>query len=239
MEREKSGWRIWLYLTPVYIIAAVPLIKWTMRVNSSDMALPQDTYTAFNSQEGEIKKKPAVVYTPELSESAYSLNYRSAKDSAQEKRFSYGFTKGYLTRAISNAADIPQTMGRLLNDREVIRGFMSRSTVKAATASPGALEFYLKDGKVIETFMANTAVKRALDDPQTLAAAQSSALVKTLLNTPAGKALLNDPAATAGIISSNPALKRLIADRRIKGLLMSDPKMRACIALVNDSDGHR
>jgi hypothetical protein len=84
-EPEKSGWKIWLYLTPVYIIAAIPLARWTMKINSSDVDLSKDDYRAFNSQEGEIKKSNAVVYSPDLDESGYSVRYRSGHGAEAQK----------------------------------------------------------------------------------------------------------------------------------------------------------
>jgi hypothetical protein len=269
-EIKKSGWKIWLYLTPVYIILAIPLVKWTMKINSSDVDLSKDEYKAFNSQEGEIKKNSAVVYSPDLDESGYSLHYisghsagtqkyasgrketadtkqqdtaraQSAARTAEQKNTSgyqqqpltpiqqreqqsFGFTKGYITYAIGKALNNPKAVSAILNNKYVISGFMSRDTVKAATASPEALANYLKTGNTVNTFMNNSVVQSALNNPQVLAAAASSGMLTALLDTPAGKSLLSNPSAMADIVTSNPELTGLMADPKIMGLLMSNPQ---------------
>ena len=277
-ETKKSGWKIWFYLTPVYILIAIPLAKWTMRVNSSDVDLSKDEYKAFNSQEGEIKKTRPVAYTPELDESGYSLHYKSGiageqkyapkrtetadaeqqaparaqvpapgaaerKNTAggqkpltpmqQREQKSFGFTKGYLTDAIGKAMNNPKAVSAILNNKYVINGFMSRDTVKAATASPEALANYLKRGDPVGSFMNNSIVKSALNNPQVLSAAASSGMMSALLDTPAGKSLLSNPSAMADLVTTNPELIGLMADPKVMGVLMSNPQASSCISQMN------
>ena len=56
-SENKSNWKIWVYLTPVYIIIAVPLLMWMNKINSSDVGLSNEEYNVFNASEGEVKKR--------------------------------------------------------------------------------------------------------------------------------------------------------------------------------------
>lgn len=80
-EEKKSGWKIWVYLTPVYILIAIPLVKWTMKINSSDVPLSSEEVNVFNATEGEVKKRQAQKsYDPGLTDSGYSVRYRSGDE---------------------------------------------------------------------------------------------------------------------------------------------------------------
>lgn len=82
-EQKKSNWKIWVYLTPVYILVALPLVKWTMKINSSDVGLSKEEVNVFNADEGEIKKRKALEnYDPGLTDAGYNVRYR--KDGAAE-----------------------------------------------------------------------------------------------------------------------------------------------------------
>ncbi|MCX5784427.1 MAG: hypothetical protein NTX59_01930 [Elusimicrobia bacterium] len=283
---KKSSWKIWLYLTPVYILIAIPLIQWTKKVNLGDVDVSKDEETVFNSSEGEIKKS-TVVYTPNLEDNVLSLHYkrgsgtqtgdgprepdnaktrgsgktqnpgkaqnpaarpRDTKGAAddrqsplaglrtQEQR-GFGFKEGYLSYAVGKFMNNPKALGAILNNKYVINGFMSRDNVKAATASPQALANYLKSGTAITNFMKDSVVQSAFNNPKALDAMASSGMVTALLDTPAGKALLNNPQAMADIVTANPELLGLMKDPKIMGLLMSNPNASNYINQMNVGGG--
>lgn len=279
--QRRSGWKIWVYLTPVYIILAIPLVKWTLKVNSSDVDLSKEEYNAFNSADGEIKRHRNAGYDPELADAGYSVRYRrsgaepgrlrgdgagrqaaaqAAKSAAERKaragnaapagpaggrsadqaalesnstrareQMSLGNQKGYLSYAVGKVMGSPKAVSALLNNKYVVDGFMSRGTVKAATASPQGLANYLKGGGPA-AFMNSPVVKAALNNPAVVSAVASSGIVAAMLNTPAATALMNDPQALADLINSNPQLMALaMQNPQTFSMLMSNPEVSGLV----------
>ncbi len=288
-EQKKSGWKIWVYLTPVYIILAIPLVKWTMKINSGDVNLSKDEYSAFNAQEGNVKKTADGNYNPDLDDNGYLVRYRSGKggpqagddasakelasaaaqqeraaaadqrkqgktveagqaqgrsanqsalessDTKVKEQVGFGQQKGYLSYAIGKVMGSPKAVGALLNNKYVVDGFMSRGTVKAATASPQGLANYLKsDGPM--NFMSNPVVKAAMSNPAIVSAVASSAIVGAMLNTPAAQALMSDPQALSSLISSNPQLVALaMQNPQTMTMLMSNPDVSGIVGKFDTS----
>lgn len=83
-EQRGSGWKIWLYMTPLYVLLAIPLVKWTMKLNSPDVPISKEDYGAFNSPEGEVKRIEKKEYDPGLSDLGYTVRYRSGNDGPVE-----------------------------------------------------------------------------------------------------------------------------------------------------------
>ena len=278
---NKKSWKIWIYLTPVYILLAIPLVKWTQRINSSDVKLDKDEYSAFNAEEGEIRKSGNDPdYDPGLNDGTLSVRYRSGGGaSADEERraearteakrrevageaaaaeraragqgeyrrragaqaalesadtnaktqMSVGAQKGYLTAAIGKVANNPKAVGALLNNGYVVKGFMGRGTVKAATASPEALANYLK-GPGPMNFMNNPVVKAAMNNPALISAVAGSAMVSAFLETPAAKGLMNNPDALAAMVQNNPQLVNLaMQNPQTLTMMMSNPEVSGIV----------
>lgn len=282
MEGEnKKSWKIWVYLTPVYILLAIPLVKWTQKINSSDVKLDKDEYSAFNAEEGEIKKAPGDPdYDPNLHDGTFSVRYRAGGDAATEEerrmeerteakrravaeekaaqerargdqgqyrqrtgnqaalesadtnaktQMGLGAQKGYLTYAVGKVANNPKAVGALMNNKYVVNGFMSRGTVKAATASPEALANYLK-GSGPANFLNNPVVKAAMNNPAIVSAFASSAMVSAFLETPAAKGLMNNPDALAAMVKDNPQLVNLaMQNPQTMTMLMSNPDVSGIV----------
>jgi hypothetical protein len=280
-EQKRAAWKIWVYLTPVYVLLAIPLVKWTQRINSSDVKLDKDEYNAFNAQDGEIKKTPGDPdYDPGLNDSGYSVRYRSGGAAADEERrveerteakrrevaeekaaderrqaaaqgeyrartggqaalesadtnnktqMSVGAQKGYLTTAVGKVMNNPKAVGALLNNKYVVGGFMSRGTVKAATASPEALANYLK-GPGPMNFLNNPVVKAAMNNPAIVSAVAGSAMVSAFLETPAAKGLMNNPDALAAMVQNNPQLVNLaMQNPQTMTMLMANPDVSGIV----------
>ena len=80
-EENKSSWKIWVYLTPVYVIVAVPLLMWINKINSGDVGLSKEEYNVFNASEGEVKKRQQQQnYDPGLTDIGYTVRYRSGDE---------------------------------------------------------------------------------------------------------------------------------------------------------------
>lgn len=285
-ENKKSPWKIWLYLTPVYIMLAIPLYKWTAKVNSSNVSLSKDEYSAFNAEDGEIKKKGVDGnYDPGLNDAGYSIRYRSGKEGAmdeeaeeeqaaerkkeavaEEKRkqaaaadggqyrartggqaalesadtnaktqMGLGAQKGYLSYAVGKVMNNPKAVSALLNNKYVVNGFMSRGTVKAATASPEGLANYLK-GNGPANFLNNPVVKAAMNNPAIVSAVAGSAIVSAMLNTPAAQGLMNNPDALAKLMESNPQLVGMaMQNPQTLTMMMANPDVSGIVKKFDTS----
>ncbi|MBU2530576.1 MAG: hypothetical protein KKD35_06000, partial [Elusimicrobia bacterium] len=85
-EKKTSGWKIFFYLTPLYIILGYPLYNWHKKINSGDVNLSKDDYGAFSSDEGEIKKPSfAKSHTPKFNDIGYSVSYNTGGESPDEE----------------------------------------------------------------------------------------------------------------------------------------------------------
>jgi len=274
---------IWVYLIPVYVLLAIPLVKWTMKINSSDVKMDKDEYNAFNAQDGSINKAGNKDYDPGLADSGYSIRYRSGKEGAIEEgsvtegaaaetakgagketdesaagkraaadngqyrprtggqaalesaetnmktQMGLGAQKGYLSYAVGKMMNNPKAVGALLNNKYVVNGFMSRASVKAATASPEGLANYLK-GSGPMNFMNNPVVKMAMNNPAIVSAVAGSGMVSAMLDTPAAKALMNDPAALANLVNSNPQLVALaMQNPQTLTMMMGNPEVSGIV----------
>ncbi|MEA3307376.1 MAG: hypothetical protein U9Q34_06290 [Elusimicrobiota bacterium] len=89
-NKKNSGWKIFFYLTPVYVILAYPLYNWHKKINSENINLRQDEYSIFSSKEGETKKPSSFsLYEPKFQDVGYSVNYKSGGETLED---SYGKT---------------------------------------------------------------------------------------------------------------------------------------------------
>ncbi len=287
MEEGKkgAGWKIWVYMIPVYIVLGILLYKWTVKINSSDVGLSKEEYNAFNASEGEIKKRQNADYDPNLTDSGYNVRYRSGKEeesglpgnapgtqaaaqavkAAAEKKaqgqktgtsgqggngksanqlalesnetrakeaMGMGNKVGYLSYAVGKVMNNPKAVAALLNNKYVVNGFMSRGTVKAATASPEGLANYLKGGGPAN-FMNNPMVKAAMNNPAIVGAVASSGIVAAMLNTPAAQALMKDPQALSDLAANNPQLMAaLMSNPNMMSALMSNPGTAAMLGQI-------
>jgi hypothetical protein len=224
-QPKKSGWRIWLYLTPVYIILAIPLVKWTMKNFSSDVSLSKDEYTAFNSSEGEIKKAKNEGYNPELSDIGYTLHYHSGgSKSGTQEELDWGYKEGYLLETIGNNLNNPKAVEAVFNNQWAVKGFMSRPAAKKAMESSQALRAYLDDTGRVNAFLDDKTVNAALNSPQVLDVLTQSDMAKALLETPAVKALMKSPDDVQELAGNNPRIMTLLRRPAIKAAVMASPQ---------------
>ena len=291
-ERKKSGWKIWVYMSPVYIVLGLMLYRWNAKINSSDVGLSKEEYNAFNASEGEIKKAKAANYDPNLNDSGYTLRYRrgddeepaaqaeetrsrqaadksweaerkarekaqnpgteeagntqgharSANQSALESNdtkakeaMGMGKKEGYLSYAVGKVMNSPKAVGALMNNQYIVNGFMSRGTVKAATASPQALANYL-GGSGPSNFLNNPVVKAALNNPAIVSAVASSGMVSAMLNSPAAQALMSDPEALGNLINNNPQLMTLaMQNPQTLNMLLTNPDVSGLVGKFDTS----
>ena len=222
--QKRSGWKIFFYLTPVYILVAIPMVKWTLKNNSNEVDLSKDAESAFNSSEGEIKKANPAQYNPDLTDIGYSVRYRSGgtKQGTQEE-LEWGYKEGYLTQAVRKNFNDTKALDELFNNQWVVRGFMSRAAAKKALSNPQALQDFLENTSAVKDFLADPVVKSVLASPQVLGVLAGSDLAKTLLAEPAVQGLIKNYESVESVVESNPGLTTLFRNPGIKKAVMADP----------------
>lgn len=254
-ENKKSAWKIWVYLTPLYILAAIPLVKWTQKINSSDVAMSKEEYGAFNSAEGEIKRSTAG-YNPELNDLGYAVRYRSGKDDQEtdssprsgdprdEEKSANGpakpaaqdgktdqkqqpsrFASGNQAALESDQTKVKEQMG--LGQQ---KGYLSYAVGKAMN-NPQAVGALLSNKYVVNGFMSRGTVKAATSSPQGLANYLKSGGPGNFLSNPMVKAAMNNPAIVGAVASSG--LVSAMLNTPAAQALMKDPQ--ALADLVNSN----
>ncbi|OGS11080.1 MAG: hypothetical protein A2234_03025 [Elusimicrobia bacterium RIFOXYA2_FULL_58_8] len=221
---KKSGWRIFFYLTPVYVLLAIPLVKWTMKNQSGgEVTLSKEEYNVFNSAEGEIKKADPGQYKPQLTDNVYTLHYRSGgtKQGTQEE-LDWGYQEGYLTQEVGKNLRNPKAIDELFNNQWVVKGFMSRKTVRKTLLSRQALQDFLENTQAADSFLTDPVVKSALGNTQIFNILAESDLAKALLAAGPVQELMEDPEGVASVLESNPRLKALLRNPRVKTAILSN-----------------
>lgn len=243
---KKSGWKIWVYLTPVYIILAIPLVKWTQRINSSDVGLSNEERNVFNTDEGEVKKHRTDGYDPGLTDRGYAVRYR--KDGAdegsmpgdgpsrqavektrkeaearQERAAGQGQAQDaqYEARLSGQAAlESSDTRAKEQMGLGNKTGYLSYAVGKAMN-NPKAVGALLNNKYVVEGFMSRATVKAATGSPEGLANYLKGPGPANFMNNPVVKAALNNPALVSAVATSG-MVSAMLNSPAAKAL-MSDP----------------
>lgn len=259
-ENDQKISVIWIYLLPIFLLAAWPALKWMKKAGSSDIELSKADYSLFNSQEGEIRRSTfTAAMVPELNDGILGVRYNikpkqtEAEKAAEEARvraaaaraagetterekeqeqYSAGSTKGYLIFAVEKTMNDPRTVAAVFNNKFVISGFMDRSTVKTATCTRQRLADYLKNGAALGDFLNNPTVRAALKNPAIVDAVAASGLIKALMATPAITGFIKNPDAVNDILKTEPQLKTLASNPNIRNALMKDPATAAVMKKI-------
>ena len=244
-EEKKSGWKIWAYLSPVYIVLAVLLVRWTAKINSSDVGLSKEEYNAFNASDGEIKKSKSAGYNPELTDIGYSVRYRpSGAESgslpgdgpspeavakaekaaaAQRAQDNNAVPAGQIGGRTANQAALESNDTRAKEQMLVGRkeGYLSAAMEKAIN-NPKAVGALMNNKYVVDGFMSRGAVKAATASPQGLANYLKSGGPANFMNNPLVKAALGNPAIVSAVASSG--IVSALLNTPAAMALMNDPK---------------
>jgi hypothetical protein len=256
-ENRRSSWKIWVYLTPVYILAAIPLVKWTMKINSPDVKLSRDEYGAFNATEGEVKKEKTDQYDPGLSDSGYSIRYRNGKageeqplsssdrDRAEERssaQASSGRTQGnqaaapngppYKKQAANPAAlESSDTRDKEKMSMGAQKGYLTEA-VGGMMGSPKAVGALMNNSWVVKGFMGRGTVQSALGSPQGLKNLLSDTQkVNNFLSNSVVQAALNNPAIVNAFATS--AMAKAILSSPAVSAMLQDPNAASTLIATN------
>ncbi|OGS05932.1 MAG: hypothetical protein A3I76_07415 [Elusimicrobia bacterium RIFCSPLOWO2_02_FULL_61_11] len=231
MEEEKkgAGWKIWIYLSPVYIILGMLLFRWNAKINSSDVGLSKEEYNAFNASEGEIKKRQNADYDPNLTDIGYNVRYRTGKEEesglpenapgtqaavqaekaaagkrAQDQKAAASGESGQAgTGKSANqlALESNETKAKEAMGMGNKVGYLSYAVGKVMN-NPKAVGALLNNKYVVNGFMARGTVKAATASPEGLANYLKSGGPANFLNNPVVKSALNTPAIVGAVASS-------------------------------------
>jgi hypothetical protein len=244
-EAKKSGWKIWIYLTPVYIILAIPLYKWSQRINSSDVGLSKEESNAFNSDVGVIKRHKTDGYDPGLTDSGYAVRYRS--DGAAEGSLAGDGPSREAVEKVRKEAEARQAQAAKSqaqggeyeaklsgqaalesNDTRVKEqmglgkktGYLSYAVGKVMN-NPKAAGALLNNKYVVDGFMSRATVKAATGSPEGLANYLKGPGPANFMNNPVVKAALNNPALVSAVATSG--MVGAMLNSPAAKALMSDP----------------
>ncbi len=253
-DNNKKSFTVWIYLIPVFILAAWPALQWMKKANSGDIELSKDDYSAFNSTEGEIRKtaKPAGG-APEFDYSVMGVRYKSKTSEALYEKAAAEERERAREEAGKRASAAPAgNQGRggrqdpgigavdPLKAREqqavgYTQGLLGNAVGKVIN-NPKAVGAIFSNKYVVSGFMARGSVKAATASPQGLANFLKSGAPAEFLNNSVVKAAMNNPAivsavASSGLVSAmldTPAAKALMNDPKALGdLVASNPELVA------------
>lgn len=242
MEQSGKGWLVWLLIVPAAVAAGAFMTKWALHGHKTQApaaarapAEPQPApEPAARPEAGAPEELPgdepegreASVSWGKAPEPAVGGQAAPAAASPEEAKKSFGMGAAYgaLTKAADALVDNPKALSALFNNDYVVKGFMSRDTVKRATANSASLAAYLKNPANLSKFMAKAPVQRGMNDRAAVDAVASSKLVGAMLDTPGGRELLKDPAALAEVLKANPELVNVLANPVIMSALAGNPR---------------
>ena len=254
-EQKRSGWKIWLYMTPLYVLLAVPLYRWTLRLNSGDVAIDKADYNAFNSQEGEVKKTENKEYDPGLSDTGYAVRYRSGKEGTGDGAVTGGDSPAAKTtdqtaqaapsqKARPAAAAQPAGRAQLSNQAALEskdtsnkaqmgfgnqKGYLTYAVGKTMN-NPKAVGALFNNSWVVKGFMARDTVKAALGSPQGLQNYLSNPKnISNFLNNSVVQAAMNNQAVVNTFASSGMA-GAILASPAVQGLMQNPETLTSVLA---------
>ena len=226
-ENKKNGWKMFFYLTPLYILLAYPLYHWHKEINSSDIDLSKNDYSAFSSDKGEIKQTSfSKSHIPQFQDSGYAVNYKLESKGDYEKNSRLSRKKYRTNNNQKRQSNIKANLSVKDKEHQYIgrkKGYLT-SAVGAALKNPKVVKTLFNNSLVIKGFMGRDRVKKVLKD--------SDALTDYIMNTDAAdnflnnsivKKALNNPSIVEAVISSKLASK-ILSSPAVKGLLKDSEK---------------
>ncbi|MGD9641905.1 MAG: hypothetical protein AB7V08_04105 [Elusimicrobiales bacterium] len=233
-EENKFNWKIWVYLTPVYIIIAVPLLMWINKINSGDVGLSKEEYNVFNASEGEVKKRQQQKnYDPGLTDIGYTVRYRSGdaaegslsgdgpskeaeervREAAAARQQAAGGKQGYNAKpAAQTALESSDTRVKEQMGLGNQKGYLTYAVGKTMN-NPKAVAALMNNSWVVKGFMGRSTVKGALGSPE--------GLNNYLKNTNAVNNFLGNSVVQAAM--KNPAVVNAFAGSAMASAILSSP----------------
>ncbi len=251
MEKEpgKKNFPVWVFLIPLFILAAWPALRLMRKANSVDVELSKEVSSAFNSQEGEIRKAaPPAAGTPEFNDGVLGVRYRSKakaavdeKPAAEERAEAPAPEKQNRSgRPDAGQSEEDPVKARELQSIGFIKGYLT-SSIGRGLNNPKAVGALFNNKNVIGGFMARDTIKAATASPKGLANYLKSGAAANFINNPILKAAMNNPAIVSAIASSGlvstllntPAARTLMNDPKALGDFMNSNPELVSMAMAN------
>ncbi|MCR4820977.1 MAG: hypothetical protein K5838_07640 [Elusimicrobiales bacterium] len=220
MSQEKSGISIWILLSPLYILLLYPIYKIVVKNNSSDLGVDSK---AFSVETGSVKKKNISEYQPALNYGGYGINYTAGDDEKSREEIGWGTQKGYLLAVLEKNSSDLTLLKELYNNKNMIRGFMSRQEVQEYLISSENIKRMLSNKKLVSEFLAEPGMKSLLSNNAAIKTILDSDFTKALVNENAAQDFMKDSSAIEAILTENRELVRLIKNPVIKRYVISEP----------------
>lgn len=251
---RNNDWFIWILIVPLCVLAGVMAARWYSAppapVHASKgagperpaetpaAALPPSSAASRGADElqsDEVERGQAGVMWDKSSSTAAPAAlparvpaealYSAAGPRDPRKDELTGATDGALSEAAGRLLTDPRALSALLNNKYVVRGFLSREEVKRAGADKAAAVAFLSDRSNLETFLALDPVRRGRGSRQLVSIFATSKLLMAALDTPGCRAVLADQRAIRAIARANPGLADVLSDQLVLNAMMSHPRL--------------
>ncbi|MEF3279822.1 MAG: hypothetical protein K6357_02495 [Elusimicrobiota bacterium] len=252
METEKKKSKFWIYLIPIYIIIAIPLIKWTLKISSSDINLSEEDMKAFSGKSDIKKDEDYKFYEPNLEDLSYTITYRNTSDlkEIEEKKQSQieekkDKKKKEEIRPAEEQTEIPSVNEIKQKEMSSVgykKGFLTQAVGKLLN-NPKAVQALFNNDFVVKGFLSRDVVKRNLSDPKALESYLSNqSIVSNFLNNDVVKQALNNPQIINviaqskmmnEIMNSNAVTTLLNDQNKVNNLLTQNPQISQLLANPN------
>jgi len=249
-NKEKSS-VLWIYLIPIFILAAWPAFQWMKKANNGNIELSKDDYSLFNSQDGEIRKTAAAA-RPEFNDGIMGVRYKSRpRKTESENVIAEGREqeKASARKRPAAASQVRKKQGAIdpIKAKEqqsigLTRGLMEAAARKVMN-NPTAVNALFSNKYIVNGFMARSTVKAATGSTQGLNNFLKGEGPTNFMNSPVVRAALKNPAvvsavATSGLVTallSTPAGKTLMSDPYALGALITANPELVAMAMSNPS----
>lgn len=237
MENGQKKSKGWLYLIPLYIIAAIVIIVIIMKSYSTDIKLTDDTLSAFNTNADIKKEESYKFYEPNLADLTYSVNYKNIgqeKDRVVSTR-TYILADNNSTTTTATSDLTKQKKGTTKNEADITKdikqkemaavgykkGFLTDAVAKLAN-NPKAISALFNNEFVVNGFLSRDSVKRNLSDSKALESYLSNPqVIGNFLNNSFVQQALNNPQLLNSIAQSK-MIQEIISSKAVTDI-MSDP----------------
>ena len=253
MENNSKKSRFWIYLIPIYILVAIPIIKWSIKLSSPDIQLSQEDLKAFSTDK-KLKNEDFKFYEPNLEDVSYAVRYRNIEDDknssqtfklkednqdkqdkAEENNKKNTNAKTDLPKPVKeNEGKIPKADDLKAKEMTSIgykKGFLT-DVVGKLINNPKALKSLFDNEYVVKGFLSRDIVKRNLQDPNALKSYLTNTnAVSNFLNNQIVKQVLNNPT-LLNTMAQSKLVQEIMKSPAVNNIL-TDPKARNEILTKN------
>lgn len=148
-----------------------------------------------------------------------------------------GSADGLWTKVMRGLSRYPKVMRAVLDNKYVVKGFLSEPHAAKVCSSPAAAKGYLMDTKRSRGVSHAMSVVEAVlhGDKGMPAAVFGSKLADAVMNCPSTKSIVKDQAAIGEIASANPKLINMMMDPAVMMGLAASPAVSAGFSSVQSS----